>query len=641
MNIGPGLPRRRRGAGSFMLRWSAAVASSVLVAGLAQYALSTWQVERRVLQESLEMYAFHVEEVEDVLAAQLSPSSRQVVLQDHLDHLLELYGTQYAGLFDEDGELIAATDGDKRQLDDGLVREVLVAQRPVVASEDDPGEAVEGRFQFLFPVTSPTGTLFLEVDREAEIVRNLTRDLSLTLGLGIVMIILTAVPLSYVLGGRSLGRRHEAAQREADTDPLTGIPGRRPFRPLLQAELANPTNAALALALIDLDHLKQLNDRLGHSHGDRVLVALAESFATLRATDSAFRLGGDEFAVVLPGVDDRQAAAVIDRVRDRLAETMPGVTFSCGVASSTPADRVERQELWERADAALYESKRLGRHRTTVFSGIRAQVTVGPDKLDAVHRLLADESGLTVAFQPIWDLRTGGLLGHEALLRLPAGLPLQGPGEAFDLAQRLDVAAELDRRARAVALAAVARRSWHGLLFLNVHPDALRTLDVDVLRDEVRDAGLAPEDVVLEVTEHAGMDGAGDLRALRKAKARGFRLALDDLGQGNSGLRALTWVRFDVIKLDRSVVAGAGLDPACDATIAAATTFALQTGGWIIAEGIEQPSALEAVLGQGTPPSPTSLPVLAGQGYLLGRPGAEPVQAGVGWEANEPVPTGH
>lgn len=406
-------------------------------------------------------------------------------------------------------------------------------------------------------------------------------------------------------------------------------------------QLASPANASAALALIDLDHLKQLNDRLGHSYGDRVLVALADSLASLRATDTAFRLGGDEFAVVLRGLDDRQAAAVIDRVRRRLAHTMPGVGFSCGVASSTPGDRVGQQELWERADAALYEGKRLGRNRTTVYSEIRAQVTVSPDKLDAVHRLLADESGLTAVFQPIWDLRSSRLLGHEALVRLPSGVPLQGPGEAFELAQRLDVAAELDRRARSAALAAVARRPWHGLLFLNVHPDALRTLDVELLVGEVRDAGLSPEDVVLEVTEHASLDGAEDLRALKRARASGFRLALDDLGQGNSGLRALTAMCFDIIKLDRRVVAGAGRDAACDATIAAATTFARQTGGWIIAEGIEHSSALEAVLGAGSPPSPSSAPVLAGQGYLLGRPATDPVQAGVGWEDHEPVRAGH
>nr|WP_228721063.1 GGDEF domain-containing protein [Arthrobacter sp. 260] len=102
---------------------------------------------------------------------------------------------------------------------------------------------------------------------------------------------MVALPLSYLFGGRSLQRRQLRAQQQADADPLTGLSGRRPFGPSLAAALADRRNTAVSLALIDLDGFKQLNDRLGHSHGDRVLQALADSFVELCPSDTPFRLG--------------------------------------------------------------------------------------------------------------------------------------------------------------------------------------------------------------------------------------------------------------------------------------------------------------------------------------------------------------
>ena len=249
--------------------------------------------------------------------------------------------------------------------------------------------------------------------------------------------------------------------------------------------------------------------------------------------------------------------------------------------------------------------------------------TVSAEKIEALTALVAGAAPITVAFQPIWDLRRGVVLAHEALLRLPTDFPVSGPQEAFDLAERLGLAPALDARARGAVLTAVKSREWAGLLFMNVHPDALAHLDIDALTADLAAAGLEPEDVVLEVTEQAGLDNPEPIRALTRAHEQGFRLALDDMGRSNAGLRALTLVRFDIIKIDGEVISRLGTDPSSAATVAAAMTFVEQTGGWVVAEGIEEQRMLRALLQPGHAGERKT--VLAGQGYLLGRPAPLPV----------------
>ena len=611
----------------FVLRWVLAVATSMVLAGTVEFAIAADRLQERLVQEALNDYQAQALGLEAVLAADLTPKERDLAVRDELGHLARSYGTLYAGLFDERGQYVAGAGetAGPQSLDPHRMRQVLSARQPSVEVEQDQSEAGSAdRYEFLLPVQSPGGVLVLELDQRQSVIGKLVMDLRLLKAAGLAIAVLLAVPLSYLLGGRALHRQQRRSQRAADTDALTGVAGRRPFRPALEAALSDPNRGPVALALIDLDGFKQINDRLGHSYGDRVLVALAESFTTLRASDGAYRLGGDEFALVLPDSDDAQATAVLDRVRQQLALRAAGVTFSCGIASAQPGEVVALQELWERSDAALYQAKREGRCRTVSFTRLSTRMTVSPDKLDAVTALLAPDSQIGVAFQPIWDLRQGSVLAHEALLRLPAGTPIEGPQEAFELAHRLGVAAELDTRARDTVLATVARQQWDGLLFLNIHPDALPGLDVDALVRDVTAAGLDPADVVLEVTEQAGLDNPQPIRVLKQAHERGFRLALDDMGRSNAGLRALTHVRFDVVKVDQHVVARLATDPASAATVAAATTFVQKTGGWMIAEGIEDSGMLDAVM-ENSNASAEFRPVLAGQGYLLGRPAPRPI----------------
>lgn len=157
-----------------------------------------------------------------------------------------------------------------------------------------------------------------------------------------------------------------------------------------------------------------------------------------------------------------------------------------------------------------------------------------------------------------------------------------------------------------------------------MHPDSLPGFDLDHLVAELAVAGLEPEDVVLEVTEQAGLNHPDPIRKLRQAQDRGFRLALDDMGRSNAGLHALRLVRFDIIKIDGDVIARLDRDASAVATVSAAITFVQQAGGWVVAEGIEEPAMLTMLLERSLPPA-AKQPVMAGQGYLLGRPDERPV----------------
>lgn len=620
----PSAQRRQRVP--FVVQWMVAVAVAMLLGGAVRYGLAARQIADRITAESMNGYTVQARLLEDILAKEPDPARRAAAVRDQLRQMRQSYGTGSVGLFDSTGRPVFGPASDVMRASPEQLAQVVATRRAAAVSE--AATAADGGrhflHEFLLPVRAPEGLLVLEVHQREDVTAGLVSDLSKDQAIGLLVAILLAIPAPYFVGGRRLRRRQLASEQEADTDALTGLAGRRPFRPALEEALAH--QVPVALALIDLDGFKQVNDRLGHSYGDRVLIAMAQSFDGLRATDSAFRLGGDEFAIVLPGADDRQASEAMDRVRKSLAVRSPDVTFSCGIASRPAGEVMPLQELWERSDAALYEAKRRGRRQSVTFETMSVRHTVSAEKLDAVTALLDDESGITAAFQPIWDLRRGVVLGHEALLRLPPGCPVDGPQEAFELAQRLGVAAALDARARRAVLDAVRDRQWQGLLFINVHPDALESLEVDALVVDLAVAGLDPTAVVLEVTEQAGLDHPAPIRVLKRAQERGFRLALDDMGHSNAGLRALTLVPFDIVKLDRQVIARLDASAASAATVAAATTFVQRSGGWVIAEGIEDTRSLAALL-RGAHFGPGREPVMAGQGYLLGRP--QPVPLGL------------
>jgi EAL domain-containing protein (putative c-di-GMP-specific phosphodiesterase class I) len=298
-----------------------------------------------------------------------------------------------------------------------------------------------------------------------------------------------------------------------------------------------------------------------------------------------------------------------------------GIEVSIGV-STLRAGQTAADLLQAESDAALYEAKRQGGDRVACFEDIPGEVLVATSHLrEAVHRLIEEER-LTTVFQPIWNLDEARMLGVEALTRPDPSYRLSGPAEAFDVAEQIGRVHQLDVLCVHSALRVAEQLPSDVLLFVNLAP---QTLDLDAegddwLRQAVERAGLAPEQVVVEVTERFGGRTTAVVKCLRRLREQGFQIALDDVGTGNSGLEMLSQIGVDFVKIDRSIVVGAETEPSARAVLMAMATFAHQTGAYVIAEGIEDEETLEFLRDIDERDLRSDTVIQGGQGYGLGRP---------------------
>jgi EAL domain-containing protein (putative c-di-GMP-specific phosphodiesterase class I) len=243
---------------------------------------------------------------------------------------------------------------------------------------------------------------------------------------------------------------------------------------------------------------------------------------------------------------------------------------------------------------------------------------LSPKKIHSLRQLI-EAGSMQIVFQPIWDVQEGTVLAYEALARPDSQYGFNGPQEAFDLAERIGRAHELDTVCREAALASAGDLPAGALLFINVSPQSLDHDRLDPLRlqEIVRAAGLAPERVVIEITERSITQVDAVIEAARELQRHGFRLALDDTGAGNSGLEILGRLTFDFIKIDREVIVKALSDKNARGVLAGIVAIALATDAYVIAEGIENLEMLDFVC---RPAIHEVRGVRGVQGYLLRRP---------------------
>ena len=426
----------------------------------------------------------------------------------------------------------------------------------------------------------------------------------------------------------SLEGAYDQARSLALLDGLTGLGNHRSFQEEMERQwsIATRFGRPLALILLDLDEFKRINDSDGHAAGDLLLRRTGSEITTsLRRSDRAFRVGGDEFAILLPDTDADGAYVVTRRLLANCLDGegrrgAPTMSFSAGI-SAVPGSAHDRETLYSHADAALYWGKRHGRTCVTLYDPQRhesAAAEYKPAELSALVAKVAATGAVRAVFQPIYDLVTGAPRGFEGLVRPLANSGFNDPGTMFAAAEATGRTAELDIACLNAVMEAAARLRLPGSLTVNLSP---RTLEMDefsinaFLRMIVRH-GLDPRRIVLELTEREAVENIGRLRsAVEACRVAGIRLAADDVGAGNAGLRLLSQLRFDIVKIDLSLVQGGNGQNQSLEIVRTLRDLADRWGALVVAEGIETPSQLEVV---------RSLGIGAGQGYLLGRPAEDP-----------------
>jgi diguanylate cyclase (GGDEF)-like protein len=386
-------------------------------------------------------------------------------------------------------------------------------------------------------------------------------------------------------------------------DPLTGLPNRTLFLDRLELALARARRSpgAIAVLFLDIDRFKVINDSLGHDSGDRLLMeAAARLQSALRPGDTVARFGGDEFTVLCDDVDgEREAVSIAERLANAIAapigleETEAFVTASVGIAlSSGPATRPEA--LIRDADAAMYRAKERGKARYELFEeGVRARAVERLETENALHRAI-ERGELRVHYQPVVDLRDGGIRGLEALVRWDhPSRGLLAPGAFVPLAEETGQIVELGRWVLHEACRDAARWRRHRRLDLAVNLSAHQLLDADLVgsvRTALDESGLGPTDLCLEITESAVMeDVEGAQSVLRALREHEVRIGIDDFGTGYASLSGLRQLPADVLKVDRSFVAGLGTGGQDRAIVSAVLGMADALGLVTIAEGVETP----------------------------------------------------
>lgn len=408
----------------------------------------------------------------------------------------------------------------------------------------------------------------------------------------------------------------------AEHDSLTGLANRLLFTRGLSHALAE--GGMVALHMIDLDDFKDVNDTMGHAAGDALLMAAAGRMrACLKPGDMLARLSGDEFAVVQAGIAGaKEADATAQRLVRALGVpyTIDGASVRAGASIGIaigPADGVDGPALLQRADIALYRAKAAGRGQARRFSAAMAAALIDQRRLESdVQQALAN-GDLHFAFQPKFQLSTLAFSGCEALLRW--NHPKRGavpPSLFIPAAERAGLSIPLARVTLEQALR--QQQAWRaaGLdIAVAVNLSARHIVSgqaPDLLREALRTVGSPADRLEIEVTEDVFIrDPEAAAATLAKLRDIGVRLALDDFGTGYASLGYLRQLPFDVIKLDRSFVAGLGASTRTERIVDAVTRIAHGLGATLVAEGVESAVQLARLREFGCD---------EGQGYLLGRP---------------------
>jgi diguanylate cyclase (GGDEF)-like protein len=432
----------------------------------------------------------------------------------------------------------------------------------------------------------------------------------------------------------AMERKRAQLAHEALHDPLTGLPNRTLFRDRCLQALSGigRTTSGIGVMFVDLDGFKQVNDSLGHAAGDRLLVEVADRVRhVMRAGDTVSRFGGDEFTVLGATLDSRHdATRLAQRITQALnapfviAERTISLTCSIGIAFTFERDS-DPDRLVHDADLAMYRAKERGGACYEVFGqSLRARTTKRRE-LEAELRAAIEGRQLRVAYQPQVELATGRMTGLEALARWQhPDHGLVAAGEFIRIAEDTGMIHDLGRWVLGEACRDYARWRGGGALdediemAVNLSPRQLARGDiVDATASALAETGIDPRRLCLEVTEGAVVsNGARAGSVLKRLKALGVCIAIDDFGVGYASLGYLERFPIDRLKIDRSLVDGVATETRKQRVVATVLALADTLGLTVIAEGIEVPEDAHELM---------TLGCNYGQGFLYARPTEGPV----------------
>ena len=410
-------------------------------------------------------------------------------------------------------------------------------------------------------------------------------------------------------------------------DPLTGLPNRALLEEQIvrSLALAGRHKLQVALAVVDLDRFKYINDTLGRQAGDEILLTLSRRLSdTVRASDMVVRLGSDEFVILMPGIEHpRQSTEAMQRVLQALAEPIlfEGqdlyVTPSVGI-SSFPGDGHDLNTLLRKADRAMYKAKSRGRNSVAVFSSEFEKEASSLLAMDSALRRAIKRNEFFLVYQPIFEILTGRISGVEALIRWqqPDGSVLS-PAGFIPLAEETGLILKIGDWVLRTACAQAGMFSRAAgvplRMAVNISPCQFREPELlTTVRETIESTGIAPSQLELEITEGVLLDDSDEAEeTILRIRNMGVQIAMDDFGTGYSSLGYLKRFPIDRLKIDRSFVTGMESTQNDLALTAAVIKMGHSVNAKVTAEGVETALQWQYLCEQGCDDA---------QGFHLARP---------------------
>lgn len=413
-------------------------------------------------------------------------------------------------------------------------------------------------------------------------------------------------------------------RKTAYEDAVTGLLNRHAFDRALAAatERARANGGTVDLAILDLDHFKEVNDSLGHSAGDNLLRCVAKRlFGFAQSCSGIYRIGGDEFAMMFECAGRAEVQATVNgalaALRRRFVVRDQFVLIGCsaGIAHMPEAGH-DAEDLLRNADLALYAAKEI-RGRSSVFSPEIRRSFDCRRALVSELQTAVEQNQFRMFYQAQINCKTGAVVGAEALIRWmhpERGLLL--PDTFIPILTNSDMSAAVGRWT--LVTACRQARQWEATtgrcvsVAVNMFPQQLASTAVEDVRHALAASGLAPQCLEVEITEDTLLEsGSGVLQRLNEIRSMGVNIALDDFGTGYASLDSLTHAPITTVKLDRRFVRSAGTDSSNRPVLRAVSALARELRLTTVAEGIETAEDALAVQHFGYD---------LGQGYYWGRP---------------------